>query len=200
MQAKNPKIHVERSFYRSLLALTLPVALQNVISYSVNLMDTLMLGGLGEVALSATSLANQVFFIYTVAIFGVAGGAIVLCSQYWGKKDLENISRAMGVAAYLGVGIAAVLAAAFFLWPVEIMDLLSNKHELSLLGAPYLRIIGFSYVFNMLSSIYVSAQRSVENSSFGMKLFGMSTAINTGMNYLLIFGKAPKVRPLRRTL
>ena len=47
MQAKNPKIHVERSFYRSLLALTLPVALQNVISYSVNLMDTLMLGGLG---------------------------------------------------------------------------------------------------------------------------------------------------------
>lgn len=48
MQAKNPKIHVERSFYRSLLALTLPVALQNVISYSVNLMDTLMLGGLGE--------------------------------------------------------------------------------------------------------------------------------------------------------
>lgn len=86
MQAKNPKIHVERSFYRSLLALTLPVALQNVISYSVNLMDTLMLGGLGEVALSATSLANQVFFIYTVAIFGVAGGAIVLCSQYWGKR------------------------------------------------------------------------------------------------------------------
>ena len=79
MQAQNPKIHVERSFYRSLLALTLPVALQNVISYSVNLMDTLMLGGLGEVALSATSLANQVFFIYTVAIFGVAGGAIVLC-------------------------------------------------------------------------------------------------------------------------
>ena len=69
------------------------------------------------------------------------------------------------------------------------MDLMSNKHHLSLLGAPYLRVIGFSYVFNMLSSIYVSAQRSVENSSFGMKLFGMSTVLNTGMNYLLIFGK-----------
>ena len=76
-----------------------------------------------------------------------------------------------------------------FLWPVQIMDLMSNKHHLSLLGAPYLRVIGFSYVFNMLSSIYVSAQRSVENSSFGMKLFGMSTVLNTGMNYLLIFGK-----------
>ena len=75
-------VKVSKYFYRSLVAMTLPVALQNVISYSVNLMDTVMLGSLGEVALSATSLANQIFFIYTVVIFGVAGGAIVLCSQY----------------------------------------------------------------------------------------------------------------------
>lgn len=87
------------------------------------------------------------------------------------------------------MALALVIALALFLWPVQIMDLMSNKHHLSLLGAPYLRVIGFSYVFNMLSSIYVSAQRSVENASFGMKLFGMSTVLNTGMNYLLIFGK-----------
>ena len=92
-------------------------------------------------------------------------------------------------AAGLGVALALVIALALFLWPVQIMDLMSNKHHLSLLGAPYLRVIGFSYVFNMLSSIYVSAQRSVENAGFGMKLFGMSTVLNTGMNYLLIFGK-----------
>ena len=99
MQAKNPKIHVERSFYRSLLALTLPVALQNVISYSVNLMDTLMLGGLGEVALSATSLANQVFFIYTVAIFGVAGGAIVLSALHRAGIDITtHIAECAGIA------------------------------------------------------------------------------------------------------
>ena len=113
MQAQNPNIHVERSFYRSLLALTLPVALQNVISYSVNLMDTLMLGGLGEVALSATSLANQVFFIYTVAIFGVAGGAIVLCSQYWGKKDVDSICR----VASLALRISAAAGLLFTLVP-----------------------------------------------------------------------------------
>lgn len=69
------------------------------------------------------------------------------------------------------------------------MDLLSNNHQLSILGAPYLKIIGISYIFNMLSSVYASAQRSAENPSFGMKLFGASTLINTGLNYLLIFGK-----------
>ena len=179
----------DKSFYRYLARLTAPIALQNLITFSLGLIDTLMVSQLGNTEMAAVTTANVPVFLLISIVFGVQSGVGILISQYWGKKDLENISRAMGVAAYLGVGIAAVLAAAFFLWPVEIMDLLSNKHELSLLGAPYLRIIGFSYVFNMLSSIYVSAQRSVENSSFGMKLFGMSTILNTGMNYLLIFGK-----------
>ena len=85
--------------------------------------------------------------------------------------------------------VTVVLAAVLYLWPVEIMDLLSNNHELSVLGAPYLKLIGISYVFNMLSSLYVSARRSAEDAGFGMKLFAMSTVLNTGLNYLLIFGK-----------
>ena len=130
MQAKNPKIHVERSFYRSLLALTLPVALQNVISYSVNLMDTLMLGGLGEVALSATSLANQVFFIYTVAIFGVAGGAIVLCSQYWGKKDVDSICRVASLALRISAAAGLLFTLVLFLFPRPVMQISRPAHPI----------------------------------------------------------------------
>ena len=95
----------------------------------------------------------------------------------------------MGVASMVGMIVAAVLAAVLFFFPVQVMDLLSNKHELSVLGAPYLQLIGISYIFNMFSSVYTSAQRSAENPGFGMKLFGISTLINTGLNYLLIFGK-----------
>ena len=177
------------AFYRRLFYLAAPIALQNLITFSLGLIDIFMVSRLGNEAMAAVNTANVPVFLLISIVFGVQSGVGILISQYWGKKDMENISRAMGVAAYLGTGIALVLGAAFYLWPVEIMDLLSNKHQLSVLGAPYLRIIGFSYVFNMLSSIYVSAQRSVENSAFGMKLFGMSTVINTGMNYLLIFGK-----------
>ena len=178
-----------RSFYGRLFRLTAPIALQNLITFSLGLIDTFMVSRLSNEAMAAVTTANVPVFLLISIVFGVQSGVGILISQYWGKKDMENISRAMGVAAYLGVGIALVLGVAFYLWPVAIMDLLSNNHELSVLGAPYLRVIGFSYVFNMLSSIYVSAQRSVENSAFGMKLFGMSTVINTGMNYLLIFGK-----------
>ena len=177
-------------FYGYLWRLTGPIALQNLITFSLGLIDTLMVSWLGNTQMAAVTTANVPVFLLISIVFGVQSGLGILVSQYWGKKDMESISRAIGVAAMLGTGITLVLALVLFLWPVQIMDLLSNKHELSVLGAPYLKLIGFSYVFNMLSSIYVSAQRSVENSSFGMKLFGMSTAINTGMNYLLIFGKA----------
>ncbi len=178
-----------RTFYERLFRLTAPIALQNLITFSLGLIDTFMVSRLSNEAMAAVTTANVPVFLLISIVFGVQSGVGILISQYWGKKDMENISRAMGVAAYLGVGIAAVIGVVLYRWPVAIMDLLSNNHDLSVLGAPYLRIIGFSYVFNMLSSIYVSAQRSVENSAFGMKLFGMSTVINTGMNYLLIFGK-----------
>ena len=179
----------DRAFYGYLLRLTGPIALQNLITFSLGLIDTLMVSQLGNDEMAAVTAANVPVFLLISIVFGVQSGVGILISQYWGKKDLTSISRAIGVAAGLGVALALVIALALFLWPVQIMDLMSNKHHLSLLGAPYLRVIGFSYVFNMLSSIYVSAQRSVENASFGMKLFGMSTVLNTGMNYLLIFGK-----------
>lgn len=176
-------------FYRYLWHLSLPMILQNLITFSLGLIDTFMVSQLGNTQMAAVTTANVLVFLLISMVFGVQSGLGILVSQYWGKKDTKSISRALGVASMAGAGIALLLGIVFFLFPVPIMDLLSNKHELSLLGAPYLRIIGFSYVFNMLSSVYVSAQRSVENPNFGMKLFGFSTVLNTALNYVLIYGK-----------
>jgi len=138
--------------------------------------------------MAAVTTANVPVFLLTSIVFGFQSGLGILVSQYWGKGDTKSVSRALGVGALLGTAITMTLALVFLAWPVQVMDLLSNSHDLSLLGAPYLRVIGFSYVFNMLSSLYVSARRSVEDPGFGMKLFGFSTLLNTGLNYLLIFG------------
>lgn len=181
--------HREPGFYRNLWQLSLPIILQNLITFSLGLIDTFMVSQLGNDEMAAVTCANLPVFILISLVFGVQSGLGILISQYWGKKDLTNISRAIGVAAMVGTAVAAVVSAVLYIFPVQVMDLLSNKHHLSLLGAPYLKIIGISYIFNMLSSVYASAQRSVENPSFGMKLFGMSTIINTCLNYLLIFGK-----------
>ena len=178
----------EPGFYKRLWKLSLPIILQNLITFSLGLIDTFMVSQLGNKEMAAVTTANVPVFLLISIVFGVQSGLGILVSQYWGKGDLKNINRAIGVSSFIGAGITLVLAILFFLFPVQIMDLLSNEHELSVLGAPYLRIIGFSYVFNMLSSIYASAQRSVENVTFGMQLFGFSTILNTILNYLLIFG------------
>ena len=179
----------EPGFYRYLIALTAPIALQHLITFSLGLIDTFMVSQLGTAEMAAVTTANVPVFLLLSLGFGVQGGLGILVSQYWGKKDMENISRALGVALFLGTGIVLVLAILFALWPVQIMDLLSNEHELSILGAPYLQLIGFSHVFGMVSSVYISAQRSVENPNFGMKVLAFSTVLNTVLNFLLIYGK-----------
>ena len=179
----------ESGFYRYLIALTAPIALQHLITFSLGLIDTFMVSQLGNAEMAAVTAANVPVFLLLSLSFGVQGGLGILVSQYWGKKDMQNISRALGVALFLGTGIVLVLAILFALIPVQIMDLLSNEHELSILGAPYLQLIGFSYVFTMISSVYISAQRSVENPNFGMKVLAFSTVLNTVLNFLLIYGK-----------
>lgn len=179
----------EEGFYRRLWRLSLPMILQFLITFSLGLIDTFMVSQLGNEEMAAVTTANVPVFLIMSIVFGVQSGLGILVSQYWGKKDTVSISRAMGVACLFGVGLALLLALVFFAFPIPVMDLLSNNHHLSELGAPYLRIIGFSYLFNMVASIYVSVQRSVGNPSFGLKLFGFSTILNTVLNYFLIFGK-----------
>ena len=179
----------EPGFYKRLWMLSLPVILQNIVTFSLGLADTFMVSQLGNEEMAAVTAANIPVFMITSMIFGVQNGLSILASQYWGKRDTRSINRCFGVACMLGASCILVLALLMAAFPVPIMDLLSNRHDLSLLGAPYLRIIGFSYLFNALSSAYVSARRSVEDTAFGMKVFATSGGLNIVLNYLLIYGK-----------
>ena len=179
----------EPGFYKRLWTLSLPVILQNIITFSLGLADTFMVSQLGNEEMAAVTTANIPVFMITSMIFGVQNGLSILASQYWGKHDKRSINRCLGVACMLGSTTVLAMALIMAAFPVPIMDLLSNRHDLSLLGAPYLRIIGFSYLFNALSSAYVSARRSVEDTSFGMKVFAVSGLTNIVLNSLLIYGK-----------
>ncbi|MEG0319024.1 MAG: MATE family efflux transporter, partial [Niameybacter sp.] len=87
----------EKQFYKLLLMTALPIGVQNLIIFGISMMDTLMLGALGEVALSAAALANNVFFVFTLLMFGLAGGSNVMIAQYWGKKDVESIHKILAI-------------------------------------------------------------------------------------------------------
>lgn len=179
----------EPGFYKRLFLLALPLILQNLITTSLGFVDTFMVGLLGQSELSAVTAANSPIFLVQVIIFGFISGLTILTSQYWGKGDVDAINRCMGVALYIGVAIAAAVALVLFCFPHFVMSMVTNNALLIELGAPYLRIVGISYVFNAASSVYVGMQRSTENPAMGMIVFAASMLLNTFLNYILIFGK-----------
>ena len=179
----------EPGFYRRLLYLALPLILQNLITTSLGFVDTFMVGLLGDYELSAVTAANAPIYLLQVIIFGLMSGLTVLASQFWGKQDLDAINRCMGFAMYAGLLISSLAALVLFFFPQQVLFLVTDNAVLVEMGAPYLKIVGLSYIFNSVSSVYVSMQRSAENPALGMKVFACSMLLNTFLNYCLIFGK-----------
>lgn len=182
-------LHQPKSFYRWLFTLALPVIVQNLITTSLGFLDTFMVGLLGSVQMSAVTVANVPVFIMQLIVFGLQSGSSVLFSQFWGKGDRESINRTMGIGFMLAGGITVAFSLVMFLFPTFVLGLITDNAQLIELGRPYIRIVGFSYVFNSISSVYIGMQRSIENSKFGMLVFGASMLCNTIGNYILIFGK-----------
>ncbi len=179
----------EPGFYRRLWTLSLPMILQNLITTSLGFADTFMVGLLGNAEMAAVTAANVPIFIIQVVIFGFQSGMAVLVSQYWGRGDTDNINRCMGVALYAVTGFSTLLALLTFFFPVQVLRLITPNEDLVRLGTSYIQIVGFSYIFNGVSSIYAGVQRSTEHPSFGMALFALSMCVNTFLNYVLIFGR-----------
>ena len=178
-----------KQFYRNLLLLALPILFQNLITTSLGMIDTFMVGSLGEAPLAAVAQANILVFIIQLIIFGLQSGSSVLISQYWGKGDTDSINRVMGVGFLLAGAISAVFAAALTFFPYQIIGLLTDNQELIPLAADYARIVGPSYLFNSITGIYTGAHRSMENPKLGLGIYAASMCTNTFLNWVLIFGK-----------
>ena len=176
-------------FYQRLFSLALPIVLQNLISTSLSFADTFMVGLWSSEALSAVTAANALLFLLQTAIFGVTSGFTVLVSQYWGRRDLKAISRCLGVVLYAGGGVIGLCVLLLILFPRRSMALVTNDPLLIQAGAVYLRITAGGYLCNLLAATYVSLERSTGNSKLGTIIFSISVALNTALNYCLIFGK-----------
>lgn len=179
----------DKDFYKAMIAIALPITLQNLIASSVNMLDTLMITSLGQESLAAVGLANQVFFFYGVTIFGVSTGSAIFISQFWGKKDKENIRKILGLSLTIStiLGIIFTLAALFI--PEYIMKIFSTDGEVISLGVDYLKIVSFSYIITGISFSYAVASRSIGSAKMPMVVSIISFGTNGLFNYLLIFGK-----------
>ncbi len=179
----------DREYFGTLAAVALPIAMQNVINHGVSAMDTIMLGELGDIAVSGASLGGQTFFLMMIAGFGVCGGASVLISQYWGKGNTDVIRRVMRISTMTMFVISIIFALAGFFLTEQIMSLFSNEAEVVAAGVKYLKTLSIGFVFYSLSNSYFLALRGVEQVKVSTTVYGMSFFVNVIVNYMFIFGK-----------
>ena len=177
------------NFYEEMVAIALPITLQNLIANSVNMLDTLMISSLGEKSLAAVGFANQVFFLYAVTIFGISTGASVFIAQFWGKRDGENIKKVLGLSLTLSSILGIIFTLLVILFPQSIMRIFSKDPEVIKLGMDYLGIVVFTYIITGLSFSYSVASRSIGQAKMPMVVSIISFVTNGVFNYLFIFGK-----------
>lgn len=181
----------DRDFIRSMLAIALPVAFQQLITASLNMIDVLMVGQLGETSVAALGLANQIFFLLILFLFGVTSGMSIFTAQYWGKGDVENIRRVLGICLALAISVATVFSLAATLFPQLLMSFYTEDQAVIQLGSDYLRIVGLSYVPMAIAVSYISVLRSITIVKVTVIVSVLALGFKTLIAYLLIFGIGP---------
>ena len=151
----------DRTFYALFFSMTLTIALQSAIVFSVNLADAIMLSRYSETALSGVALLNQIQFLLQMLVFGVAEGALVFSSRSWGERRIGPIREVTNIAMKFGVTLALLLSATMLLFPEFILRLMATDNAVVSEGVRYARIIAFSYPVFAVSQILMIILRSV---------------------------------------
>ena len=179
----------DKKFYMNVAKIAIPIALQGLITTGVNMMDTIMVGAVGETQLSAVSLANQFINIFHIFCMGVGMGASVLVARYFGMSDNSSLKKTITIMLRLVMGLAALFCVGTVLFPEPIMYIYTNELPIIGYGVEYLRWSVISYFFLGLSVTCTIVLRNVNQVRIPLYTSIGAFFVNVGANYIFIFGK-----------
>ena len=179
----------DKRFYIALAMLALPIAMQDLIKFGLNLADNIMVGALSETELSAVTLANQPFFLFSMISFGLAAGGSVLISQYFGKQDYAAINKIISITLGITVSVSIIVGTAVLLFPEFFMRLFTPYDDIVAIGVEYLRVIGWTYYLYGISNTFVLILRSAQIVRPTLFINICAFLLNVFLNWALIFGK-----------
>lgn len=181
------KIFKDKIFLQNLGILAIPIVINELLNSAVNLMDTFMTGKLGAESVTAVGLGNQVFFLFFLITFGISSGALVFMGQYWGKGELNNLHKVLGIAFVLGGLDAALFFLGAMFLPKQIMSIYSKDPAVIELGCGYLRIVGISYFMTTFTVMINAALKAMGKAFQPMATTFVSLVCNVIFNYIFIF-------------
>ena len=188
--AQNPLLEeTRREFFSKLLFLSLPIMMQNLLMASVSFVDTMMIGMVGEEAIAAVGLANQMFFLITLFFFGVSSGAAIFVAQYWGAQDRESMHKVMGIALLISMAGALLSSIISLVFPEAIMSIFTDDPTVISRGRESLVVVAVSYLFTAVVMVYSTSLRSTGDAKTPLYISIFSLSLNVILNYVLILGK-----------
>jgi len=179
----------DKDFLKEYLTLVIPIATQNLILSSLNLIDTIMVGQLGEQSIAAVGLANQFYFLFNLLLFGIVSGSSILLAQFWGKRDLINLRKVQGIALFTSIFGAVIFTLIALLSPESVMKIFSEDQMVIDLGSQFLRISAMSYIFTSITFCFSFTARATGEAKIPLFSSIIAITINTVLNYVFIFGK-----------
>ena len=191
MMSKLKELFGDSRFWRSTARLALPIAIQNLLISSFSMVDTAMVSQLGDDALSAVGMAGQWAWLLNIFMFGIASGASVFFSQYWGVRDVKGIQRTTGMTLVVSFALALPFFLMAIISPTFVISLFNRDAAILELGSAYLSVALWSYPAIALNSAVSATLRSTECVTLPMAVSGVSTLLNAGLNYIFIFGLGP---------
>ena len=185
----------DKDFYRRLFIIALPIVIQNLITSSLNMLDTMMIGKVGELELASVGIANQYYFLYSLLANSIPIGSGVLIAQLWGKKDTINIKRTLSRSLFYNLILTLGFMILGLSLPGKIMSIFSNDSAVINIGIDYLKIVVISYLFTSITFTFASGLRSIGNTKLPMWGSFIGLIVNGVLNAILIFGLfgAPKM-------
>lgn len=183
------QFYSDPEYFSQILKIALPITLQNFVFSALNMASVVMIGQKGEVAVAAVGLAGQVFFLLNLVLFGLGSGTAIFTAQLWGKRDVENIRKVLGLSLRLSLGAALFffLLAQFF--PTEVLGIYTTDPEVIAVGAEYLRVFSWAFFFFAVTFGYVFILRSTGNVRLPVIVSVLSLAINAFLTFGLVFGR-----------
>ncbi|MCL1896179.1 MAG: MATE family efflux transporter [Clostridiales bacterium] len=178
----------EEKLSAKLLRVALPISIQSLVAASLNLVDTLMVGRLGETEIAAVGFSTQFTFIFWMVLFGFTGGTITYMAQFFGKGDLVSIRRVTGIAATVGFGIGVAFFCVSFFTPDAVLRIYTNIPEVIEMGRPFMRLISFVFLTWSLVVPLTAALKATQQTSVPLKISFVVFSMNTMLCILLING------------
>ncbi len=185
----------DKSFYKGLRNLMIPIVIQNIINALAGSAGVLMLGFVGQDEMSGVSLAGQVTFVLTLLLNGLIAGVTSLTAQYWGKGDTSSIQKIFGIALRFSLSVSFIFCVVSIMIPESIMTLFTSDTKMIQHGADYLRILSISFLFMGFSLVYEMAIRSMERILPSTIITTSYLLLSVFLNAVFIFGwfGAPKL-------